>query len=151
MIITSSRDDKLDRARALGADHTINYREIPGWEAEVRRLTGGEGADLAVDVGGPATLNETVKAVRHGGRISLMGVLTGFTGPIDTAAILRKRITLQGIYVGPVAMLRALAQLRLRPVIDRVFAFEDADAAYSALRGAAHLGKLVVRVADDGA
>ena len=102
VVLTSSQDDKLERARALGADVTINYRAVPDWDGAVLDATDGVGADLAVDVGGPATLNRTLRAVRHDGRISLMGVLTGFAGEVDTAAILRKRITLQGIYVGPV-------------------------------------------------
>ena len=146
VIITSSSDDKLDRARALGADHVINYRARPDWENEVLRLTDGLGADLAVDVAGPGTLNQTLRATRFGGRISLMGVLTGFDGPIDTVAILEKRITLQGIYVGPVATLRALIGTGITPQIDQAFPFQDADAAYDALRGAAHFGKLVVKI-----
>lgn len=145
VIITSSSDAKLDRARALGADETINYRKAPEWDVAVLALTDGLGADLAVDIGGPDTLNSTLRAVRHGGRISLMGVLTGFAGPIDTAAILRKRITLQGIYVGPVETLAAVVRTGVKPVIDRVFPFEDAEAAYSSLEAAGHFGKLVVR------
>lgn len=148
VIITSSSDEKLERARALGADETVNYRQTPDWEREVLRLTDGLGADLAVDVGGPATLNRTLRAVRADGRISLMGVLTGFSGEIDTAAILRKRITLQGIYVGSVASLTALSRTRIRPVVDRTFAFEEAGTAYACLSAADHFGKLVVRVAD---
>ncbi|KAF1051937.1 MAG: alcohol dehydrogenase [Stenotrophomonas maltophilia] len=148
VIITSSADDKLERARALGADHLINYRQVPNWEEQVLRLTDGLGADLAVDVAGPATLNQTLKATRHGGRISLMGVLTGFDGQIDTLAILEKRITLQGIYVGSVATLRALTNVALQPAIDRVYAFEDAEAAFQHLRSASHFGKIVIRVAD---
>lgn len=109
-------------------------------------LTDGLGADLAVDVGGPGTLNATLRAVRHDGRISLMGVLTGFEGAIDTAAILRKRITLQGIYVGPVASLAALVRTGVRPVIDRVFGFAEAEAAYDTMAAAGHFGKLVIRI-----
>ena len=146
VIITSSSDEKLDRARALGADHLINYRSRPDWEAEVRRLTDGLGADLAVDVAGPATLNDTLKAIRHGGRISLMGVLTGFGGPIDTGAILEKRITLQGIFVGSLATLRTLSKVKITPQIDCIFPFENADAGYEKLRRADHFGKLVVRL-----
>ncbi|MBD1554567.1 zinc-dependent alcohol dehydrogenase family protein [Pseudomonas typographi] len=148
VIITSSSDEKLKRARALGADHLINYREQPDWEEHVLHLTDGIGADLAVDVAGPATLNKTLKATRHGGRISLMGVLSGFNGHIDTGSILEKRITLQGIYVGPVATLKALIKVPLKPVIDRVYAFEQAEAAFQNLRSASHFGKLVVRVAE---
>jgi NADPH:quinone reductase-like Zn-dependent oxidoreductase len=146
VVITSSSDDKLARARALGADHVINYRDIPSWEDEVLKLTKGLGADLAVDPAGPATLNKTLAATRTGGRVSLMGVLTGFDGPINTAAILEKRITLQGIYVGPVSSLRAVAATGIKPQIDRVFSFEQAEAAYDVLQGAGHFGKLVVQI-----
>lgn len=148
VIITSSSDEKLERARALGADEVINYKRNPDWAEEVVRLTGGLGADMAVDVAGPATLNHTLHAVRGGGRISLMGVLTGFDGPIDTSAILRKRITLQGIYVGPVSMLRSLVAAGIKPEIDQVFAFGEAEAAYAALEGAGHVGKIVIRIAE---
>lgn len=146
VVITSSSDEKLERARALGADETVNYARTPDWDAEVLRLTDGLGADLAVDVGGPATLNRTLNAVRADGRISLMGVLTGFSGQVDTAAILRKRISLQGIFVGSVAMLAALSRTRVTPVVDQVFGFDEAEAAYKALAAAGHFGKLVVRV-----
>jgi len=146
VIITSSSDEKLARARALGADETINYRDVPAWHEEVLRLTSGLGADLAVEVGGPVTLNQTLQAVRYGGRISLMGVLTGFDGPINTVAILQRRISLQGIYVGPVSSLQAVVQAGITPQIDKVYAFDDAEAAYSALQEAGHFGKLVVRI-----
>ncbi|MEJ5117493.1 NAD(P)-dependent alcohol dehydrogenase [Gluconobacter cerinus] len=148
VIMTSSSNEKLERARTLGADHLINYHSIPDWENEVLRLTDGVGTDLAVDVAGPATLNKTLKATRLGGRISLMGVLTGFEGPVDTGVLLEKRITLQGIYVGPVASLQALVKTNITPQIDRVFPFEDAEAAYDALRVAEHFGKLVIRIGE---
>ncbi|NTG05502.1 NAD(P)-dependent alcohol dehydrogenase [Agrobacterium rhizogenes] len=147
VIITSSSDEKLGRARALGADEMINYRRTTAWEDEVLRLTDGVGADLAVDVAGPATLSQTLKATRFDGRISLMGVLTGFDGHIDTGAILEKRITLQGIYVGPVATLAALVRTGIKPQVDQVFPFAEAEAAYNALRDAGHFGKLVVNIA----
>ncbi|WP_215766086.1 zinc-dependent alcohol dehydrogenase family protein [Gluconobacter cerinus] len=148
VIMTSSSNEKLERARTLGADHLINYRSIPDWENEVLRLTDGTGTDLAVDVAGPATLNKTLKATRLGGRISLMGVLTGFDGSVDTGVLLEKRITLQGIYVGPVATLQALVKTNIAPQVDRVFPFEDAEAAYSALQAADHFGKLVIRIGE---
>jgi NADPH:quinone reductase-like Zn-dependent oxidoreductase len=146
VIITSSSDDKLDRARALGADDVINYRRTPAWQDAVIKLTDGVGADLAVDVAGPATLSQTLAATRFDGRISLMGVLTGFDGHIDTGAILEKRITLQGIYVGPVATLSALAKTGIKPQVDKVFPFEDAESAYNALRDAGHFGKLIIKI-----
>ena len=144
VIITSSSDEKLARARALGADETINYRTEHDWSEAVLTLTDGVGADLAIDVGGPGTLNSTLKAVRPDGRISLMGVLTGFGGEVDTASILRKRITVQGIYVGSVEMLGKLARTGVKPVIDKVFSFKEAETAYDGLAAAEHFGKLVI-------
>jgi NADPH:quinone reductase-like Zn-dependent oxidoreductase len=148
VIITSSSDEKLERARALGADEVINYKKTPDWAAEVLSLTDGLGADIAVDVAGPATLSQTLHAVGGNGRISLMGVLTGFDGPVDTSAILRKRITLQGIYVGPVSTLRSLVATGIKPEIYQVYSFEEAEAAYSALENAGHVGKIVIKIAD---
>lgn len=146
VIITSSSDAKLDRARALGADATINYRATPQWADEVLKITDGRGADLAIDVGGPATLNHTLSAVKYDGRVSFMGVLTGFEGAISTATLLRKRITLQGIYVGPVAMLADVVRARPKPVIDRIFSFQDAPKAFDTLGSGAHFGKLVIAI-----
>lgn len=146
VIITSSSDEKLARAQALGADHVINYRYKPSWEDEVLKLTHGLGVDLAIDPAGPATLNKTLAATRMGGRISLMGVITGFDGSINTGAILEKRITLQGIYVGPVSSLHAVVATGIKPQIDQIFSFERAEAAYEALQGAGHFGKLVVQI-----
>lgn len=145
VIITSSSEEKLERARALGADQTINYTTQPDWAEAVLQMTDGVGADLAIDVGGPGTLNSTLKAVRVDGRISLMGVLTGFGGEIDTASILRKRITLQGIYVGSVEMLAKVVRSGVEPVIDRTFDFGQAEDAYAALQAAGHFGKLVIK------
>lgn len=148
VIITSSSNEKLDQARALGADYLVNYRTSSDWVADLLDITGGLGVDLTVDVGGPDTLNDSLRATRHGGRISLMGVLTGFRGPIDTVAILDKRITLQGIYVGSVATLREVIRSKIKPQIHKVFHFDDADAAYQSLDSAKHFGKIVIRVAD---
>ena len=148
VIITSSSDDKLERARALGADETINYKQNSDWEEEVLKLTGGLGADLAVDAVGPATLNKTLKAVRAGGHISLMGILTGFEGAIDTGVILGKRITLQGIFVGPVSTLNSLISSDIKPVIEEIFPFEAVEKAYDALQAAGHVGKIVVKISD---
>jgi NADPH:quinone reductase-like Zn-dependent oxidoreductase len=146
VIITSSSDEKLERARALGADETINYRDTPGWETRVLELTDGRGVDVSIETGGAGTLEKTIEATRVGGSISLIGVLTG--GTIDPVAIMRKSIRLQGVYVGNrrmfEAMNAALAANRVRPVVDRVFEFGDARAAFHAMRAAGHFGKLVV-------
>ncbi|MGZ0750227.1 zinc-dependent alcohol dehydrogenase family protein [Kluyvera sichuanensis] len=144
VIITSSSDEKLARARELGADETINYRKTPEWADEVLKLTNGQGVDLAVDVTGPATLNLTTRATRFGGRISLIGVLSGFNGTIDIG-ILEKRITLQGIYVGPVSTLEKVARSGIKPYIDQVFTFEEAELAYHTLKGGQHFGKVVIQ------
>ncbi|MEZ5668833.1 MAG: NAD(P)-dependent alcohol dehydrogenase [Alphaproteobacteria bacterium] len=151
VIITSSDDAKLERARALGADHTINYRTTPEWQDAVLDLTGGIGADHAVEVGGPGTLSRTLQAVRYGGSIALMGVLTGVADNVATGLILQKNIRIQGTYVGSVAMFnamnRAIVQTAMRPVVDRVFPFEQAVEALRHMLTGRHFGKIVVAVA----
>ena len=148
VVLLSGSDEKIERARALGADVTINYRAQPQWQHAVLDATGGAGADVAVEVGGAGTLERSVAATRVAGRIALIGVLTG--GEINPAAIMRKSIRLQGIYVGSRAMFermnRAIVEARLEPVIDRRFAFDDARAAFHAMRAAGHFGKLVIDV-----
>ncbi len=148
VIITSSSDAKLERARALGADEVINYREVPDWEKRVLELTDGAGADVAIETGGAGTLEKTIDAVRVGGTIGFIGVLTG--GTVDPTAVMRKSIRLQGVYVGSRRLFEELnAALELHvvhPVIDRVFDFDDARAAFHAMRAAGHFGKLVVRI-----
>ena len=146
VIITSSSDDKLERARALGAWQTVNYRSTPDWEQPVLEMTGGRGVDLTVEVGGAGTLQRSVAATRIAGIIGFIGVLSD--APVNPRPIMAKSITLQGIYVGPRRsfqdMNRAIATAALRPVIDRSFAFEEAPEAYRAMRAAGHFGKLVI-------
>jgi len=148
VIITSSSDEKLERAKALGADHTINYRNHAEWQKVVLDLTEGKGADHAVEVGGPNTLNKTLEAVRVGGSISLMGVLTGFTASISTVLILHKNIKIQGTYVGSVSMFeamnRAITQNKMKPIIDQVFPFQEAKDALKYLKSGNHFGKVVI-------
>lgn len=147
-IITSSSDEKLERARKLGAWQTINYRNVPDWDRAVLEYTGGAGVDATVEVGGAGTLPKTVAATRIAGTISLIGVLSG--GLIDPAQAMRKSIKVQGIYVGSRRMFldmnRAITAHAMNPVIDRAFAFEDAKSAYHAMQGADHFGKLVIKV-----
>jgi NADPH:quinone reductase-like Zn-dependent oxidoreductase len=149
-IVTSSSDEKLARMRALGANETINYRSTPDWDAAVLELTGGTGVDRVVEVGGPGTFDRSVNAVRVGGIIGLIGILTGVAGQASPTAIMRKSVTVRGIYVGPRSMFadmnRAISSHGLKPVIDRSFAFEDARAAYHTMRAAGHFGKLVIEV-----
>lgn len=149
VILTSSSDEKLARARALGASDLINYRSTPDWDARVLELTAGNGVDHVVEVGGAGTLNRSLNAVRMGGTISMIGVLTGVSAEINTSAILRKSVRVQGIYVGSremfEAMNRAIALQEMRPVIDRVFPFEEAPAALSYMETGTHFGKIAIR------
>ena len=147
VIITSSSDEKLARARDLGAWHTVNYRDTPDWDAAVLDLTDGVGVDRVVEVGGGGTLQRSLEAVRIGGT-GLIGVLT--VGEIDPLPVLGKSIRLQGVYVGSRTMFdsmnKAISAHQMRPVIDRQFEFEDARAAYHHMRGATHFGKIVIGV-----
>lgn len=146
VILVSGSDEKIDRARALGADACVNYRSKPEWQENVLELTDGAGVDLTVEVGGAGTLERSVASTRVAGRIALIGVLTG--GEMNPVMIMRKSIRLQGIYVGSRAMFmrmnRAIALHRLTPVIDQRFGFDDAGTAYHAMRAAGHFGKLVI-------
>ncbi|MBT5415441.1 MAG: NAD(P)-dependent alcohol dehydrogenase [Rhodospirillaceae bacterium] len=147
-IVTSSSDAKLERARDLGAEGTINYRSTPDWDRAVLDLTGGAGADHVIEVGGPGTLERSANAVRIGGRISLIGILTGAAGQASPTTLMRKSVTLQGIYVGSRAMFermnRAVETHQLKPVIDSSFAFDRAPEAFACMKAAGHFGKIVV-------
>lgn len=149
VIATSSSDEKLARAKELGADHLINYKAQPDWHKVARDITGGRGVDNAIEVGGPGTLEKSLAATAVSGRVSLIGVLTGGTGAVDPMMALFNRVTIQGIYVGSVemfaAMNRAIAASELHPVVDRVFSFEEAREAYHFLEQGAHFGKVVIR------
>jgi NADPH:quinone reductase-like Zn-dependent oxidoreductase len=148
VIITSGSDDKLARARELGADETINYKTTPDWEKEVLALTGGRGVDLAVEVGGAGTFNKSVKATRRGGAIALIGVLAG-AGEVNLMPVLMNGLRVQGIFVGSRQMFErmnaAIALHRLRPVVDKVFSFGEAREAYGMLASGGHFGKIAIR------
>jgi NADPH:quinone reductase-like Zn-dependent oxidoreductase len=148
VVLTSGSDAKLERARQLGADEGVNYKTEPDWDKKARELTGGAGVDQVVEVGGAGTLNRSLRAARTGGRISLIGVLSGTAGPVDTILVLMRSLRVRGIYVGSremfEAMNRAVALHRLRPVVDRVFPLAEARAAFAFLESAAHFGKVVV-------
>jgi NADPH:quinone reductase-like Zn-dependent oxidoreductase len=148
VIATSSQDHKLARVRELGASAVINYRLNPDWDKSVREATGGQGVDLIVEVGGAGTLPRSVRAARPGGTLALIGVLSG-AGEFNPISILMKNLRLQGIFVGPRRMFeslnRAISAHELRPVIDRVFPFEEAIDALKYLESGAHFGKVVIR------
>jgi NADPH:quinone reductase-like Zn-dependent oxidoreductase len=149
VIATSSSNAKLDRVKKLGASDGINYKETPNWEEKVRALTGGAGVDHVVEVGGAGTFNQSLKAVRLGGRISLIGVLAG-KGDVNLMPILMKSVCVQGIFVGSremfEAMNRAIALNQLRPVVDRVFDFKDIQAALKHMDSGAHFGKVCIAI-----
>lgn len=146
VIATSSSDGKLAQVKALGASDGINYRHHPEWHIEVQKLTGGIGVDYVVEVGGAGTLQRSMEAVRAGGQVPLIGVLT--SGEINPTTMLRRNLTLRGIYVGSrqmfEAMNRAIELHNIHPVIDQVFDFEQAKEAYRRLQSQAHVGKVVI-------
>lgn len=146
VIATSSADEKLARARDLGADELINYRTTPDWGARAAEIAGGEGVDFVVEVGGAQTLDQALRAVRPGGEVALVGVLTGFAGPVNTGAILMKAVDLRGVYVGSVADLRAAMQSGVRPMVDTILSFEEADRAFERLRSGEHRGKVAISI-----
>ena len=146
VVVTSSSDEKLERARGLGADHTINYRRHEDWGTRVRDWTGGRGVDHVIEVGGPGTLPQSIAAVRVGGHIALIGVLTGRGGEVPTAALMVKQARLQGIIVGSrreqADMIRAIDATGYRPVIDRSFALDQIAEAFRFQASGAHFGKI---------
>jgi len=150
VIVTSSSDEKLKKAEGLGASALINYSLTPDWDQKAIELTNGVGVDHIVEVGGWGTLARSMNAVRVGGRISLIGLLTGAEGAVNPMPILGKQIQLQGIFVGSrdmfESMNRAIAVHQLRPVIDRVFEFREAREALRYLESGSHFGKVVIRV-----
>ena len=151
VIATSSSDEKLARVRLLGADETINYKTTPDWDAEVLRLTGGAGVDHVVEVGGAGTMPRSCNAARAGGLVSVIGVLAPGEG-LNPVQVLMKTLRVQGIFVGSRQMFeelnRAVALARLKPVIDRTFAFGQVREALDYMRSGAHLGKIVIRMTD---
>lgn len=151
-IVTSSSHDKLDRAKELGADHGIHYEEDESWGDTARELTGGRGVDVVVEVGGGETLPQSLRAVRMGGQISMIGVLSGIATDLDVTKVLMNRVRIQGILVGDrdrfEAMNRAFEVSEIHPVVDRVFSFEDAVEAFEHLQAGRHFGKIVIRVGD---
>ncbi len=150
VIATSSSDEKLQRARALGADATINYRTTPDWSKAVKDLTDGQGANHIVEVGGAGTLAASLGCVALGGTISVIGVLSGTAAQVDVRAILMKGARIQGVFVGPrdcfETMNRAIALHGMRPAVGRVFPFTDAVEGLRFMESGAHFGKVVVKI-----
>ena len=149
VIVTSSSDEKLQRAISLGADEGINYVSTPEWGKEVRRMAGADGVDLIVEVGGQKTLPQSLRAIRAGGTISLIGVLSGLNMDVSLGLIVIRKVRLQGITVGNrdgmEAMMRAISQHAVKPVIDRIFTFEELREALDYLSRGVHFGKVCIR------
>jgi NADPH:quinone reductase-like Zn-dependent oxidoreductase len=150
VLIISSSDEKLARARALGAHDCINYRTTPEWDREVMRLTDGRGVDHVLEVGGAGTLTRSIGSLAVGGRIALIGVLSGFASTVSPYGLLGKQASVQGVFVGSRGhferMNAAITAHRLEPIIDRVFDFDNAGEAYRHLESGSHLGKVVLRI-----
>ena len=150
VIITSSSDAKLERAKALGADHGINYKANPEWEKNVLELTGGQGADHVIDTGGAGTLPHSYLAVGTGGTVSVIGVMTRPEGDLSPYPLMSKFAMVRGIFVGTrehfEGLMRAVAVNRLKPVVDATFEFDAAIDAFKALKAAQHFGKIVIRI-----
>ena len=149
VIIISSSDEKLARARAMGADETINYNTVPEWGKYARETAGGEGVDHVVEVGGQLTMAQSLRAVRPGGTISVIGVLSGATLNVPLGQIVTRHVRLQGITVGNgddfAQMARAMALHKVHPAISRVFAFEELHTALDFLASGKHFGKICIR------
>ena len=150
-IITSSSDEKLKHAEKLGAAFGINYKTTPDWEKAAMEFTGGAGVDHVIEVGGAATLARSFGAIRVGGKISMIGGLSGGATELNPGLIFSRRANVQGISVGStqmfLAMARAIEVNAIKPVIDKVFAFADAREAYRHMASGAHFGKIVISVA----
>lgn len=148
VISTSSSNEKLEKLRALGADALINYRETPDWGVKARELTGGRGVDEVIEIGGAGTLTQSMTACRIGGHISLIGVLAGFAGEVNTAQLFSQNISLDGITVGSKVeqedMIRAIEANGIQPVISDTFELENLKDAFELQAAQGHFGKIVV-------
>ncbi|MCA9629688.1 MAG: NAD(P)-dependent alcohol dehydrogenase [Myxococcales bacterium] len=152
VIATTSSDEKAQRLLDLGADHVINYRTETRWGTKARALAGGEGVDHVVEVGGSGTLDESLRAVRPGGHVAVIGILSGGKGEISLLPMLMNQVRLQGVMVGAretfEQLIRCVVANGIQPVVDEVFGFDDAPKAFEKLRSGKHFGKLVIRIAE---
>lgn len=151
VILTSSSDEKLKVGARLGATHLINYRTVGDWETEVKRVTGGRGADLVVDLGGPETFAHSVRATRMGGTIAVIGVLTGFdTAPMPIAEVMLNNLRIIGITVGSVRsfvdLCGLITETQIRPHVSHVFGWDDLGEAVRVLQAGEHIGKIALTI-----
>ncbi|KAG1732679.1 chaperonin 10-like protein [Suillus paluster] len=151
VILTSSSDEKLQVAKKLGVQHVINYKKNEQWDEEVLKITGGRGVDHIIEVGGPNTMLKCMNAVRYAGWIHIIGFVSGGNNGIPIGLAIQKAIFLRGILIGSVKqfedMNRLITAHRIRPVIDKVFSFEEATDAYAYLDSQKHVGKVVIKLA----
>ncbi|QYJ06277.1 zinc-dependent alcohol dehydrogenase family protein [Qipengyuania flava] len=150
VIATSSSDEKLERVKALGADHLINYKEVQAWGPKALEITGGRGVDCVVEIGGAGTLDQSMLATRVGGHVALIGVLAGFAGPVQTALLFSKNLTVQGLTVGSRAMqqdmIAAIEANGIVPEISDTFALADLADAFRHQEANKHFGKICVEI-----
>ena len=150
VIATSSSDEKLERVKALGADHLINYKEVQAWGPKALEITGGRGVDCVVEIGGAGTLDQSMLATRVGGHVALIGVLAGFAGPVQTALLFSKNLTVQGLTVGSRAMqqdmIAAIEANGIVPEISDIFALADLADAFRHQEANKHFGKICVEI-----
>jgi NADPH:quinone reductase-like Zn-dependent oxidoreductase len=150
VIGTSSSDEKLHRAKAMGLDAGLNYRQSPEWAKWVQKETGQRGADLIVEVGGAGTFNQSLQAVRYGGTVAQIGVLSQSEQPLPIPLILHRQVRIHGIYVGSRAhfqeMNRAIVAMRIQPVVDQIYTFDQTREALKSMESGSHFGKIVIRI-----
>jgi NADPH:quinone reductase-like Zn-dependent oxidoreductase len=150
VIATSSSEEKLEKLKRLGADEVINYKAVPEWGQKAKDLTDGRGVDHVIEVGGPATLAQSITACRTGGHIALIGLLTGFTGEVSIPALFSNQIRVSGISIGSRAdqedMIRAITVNRLKPIIDRRFPLQEICDAFKYYESQMHFGKVCLEL-----
>ncbi|KAI0362288.1 NAD-P-binding protein [Trametes cingulata] len=154
VIATSSSDAKLEIAKKLGAAYTINYKKNPDWDQEALKITNGRGVDYVIEVGGPATLAKSVNAIRYGGIVSIIGRVAGQGEVGDLPMrVMSKAGILRGVLIGSRTqfedMNRLISAVKLKPVVDKVFTFEEARQAYEYLESQKHVGKVVIKVSKE--
>jgi NADPH:quinone reductase-like Zn-dependent oxidoreductase len=150
VIATSSSEEKLEKLERLGADNVINYKAVPDWGQKAKDLTDGRGVDHVIEVGGPATLSQSITACRTGGHIALIGLLTGFTGEVSIPSLFSNQIRISGISIGSRAdqedMIRAITVNRMKPIIDRSFSFQEIGDAFKYYESQMHFGKVCLEL-----
>ncbi|MDB5715845.1 MAG: NADPH:quinone oxidoreductase [Sphingomonadales bacterium] len=150
VVATSSSDEKLERLRALGADHLINYRTHEKWGKAVLEATGGVGVDHVVEIGGAGTLDQSMIAARSGGHVAMIGILSGYRSPITTATLMQKELRVQGLTVGSrrhqLDLIAAIDATGIRPVLDRAFPLADLAGAFRHQESGTHFGKITVEI-----